>query len=316
MNNLKIRAAAVQMQPVLGDVDANLARAERLIRAAFEKKAEWVILPEFFTSGMAFHPVMLDAARPVEGEPLQLLQRLAREYCGIIGGSYLAVRGSHIYNTFALALPDGSVRFHDKDQPTQWENCYYIGGSDDGLLDTPIGTIGAALCWELIRTRTVKRMINQVELVVGGACWWGLPDYVPPEHPLHTENLMLLRSVPVTFSRLMRVPVVFASHAGDFKGYKPPDETTLQHRPYMGETQIVDGHGNVLAHMTRDDGEGVIVADITPGMVDVPPIPLPERFWIPELTAPYLSAWDELNRFGEAYYQRVTMPYHVQHSTS
>lgn len=315
MNTPKIRAAAVQMQPVLGDVDANLASAERLIRAAFEQQAEWVILPEFFTSGMAFHPIMLDAARPVDGEPLQLLLRLAGEYGGIVGGSYLAVRDGEVYNTFALVFPDGSVRFHDKDQPTQWENCYYIGGDDDGLLDTPIGTVGAALCWELIRTRTVKRMVDQVELVVGGACWWGLPDYVPPEHPLHGENLMLLRSAPVTFARMMRVPVVFASHAGDFTGYKPPDATTLQHRPYMGETQIVDGYGTVLAHMTRDEGEGFVVAEITPGVVEAPQLSPPERFWIPDLTAPYLSAWDELNRFGEDYYQRIATPYRIQRST-
>jgi predicted amidohydrolase len=315
MTSPGLRIAAVQMQPALGDVDTNLSSAERLIRTAFDQKAEWVILPEFFTSGMAFHPVMLDTARPVDGEPLQLLQRLAQEYGGMVGGSFLAERGAHVYNTFALVFPDGTVRFHDKDQPTMWENCYFIGGSDAGVLDTPIGAVGAALCWELIRARTIQRLENQVNLVVSGACWWGLPDYVPPEHPLHAENLMLLRSVPVTFARLLGVPVVFASHAGDFEGYKPPDETTLQHRPYMGETQIVDGHGTVLAHMAREEGEGIIVANIVPGVIDAPRLPLPDRFWIPDLTQPYLSAWNDLNRFGEGYYQRVAMPYRTRQSS-
>lgn len=309
-----LRIAAVQMQPVLGDVAANLSRAERLIRAAFEQGAEWVILPEFFTSGIAFHPVMLDAARPLDGEPLQLLQRLARDYRGAVGGSFLAVQGAHVYNTFALAFADGTQHFHDKDQPTMWENCYYIGGDDAGVFDTPLGAVGAALCWELIRTRTIQRLLGRVSFVVGGACWWGLPDYVPPEHPLHAENLSLLRAVPVTFARLLGVPVVFASHAGDFEGYKPPDETTLQRRPYMGETQIVDGNGTVLAHMTREDGEGVVVADIVPGVVDAPRPLLPDRFWIPDLTPPYLAAWDDLNRFGEDYYRRVAMPYRSRSS--
>ena len=302
-----LRVAAVQMCPTLGDVAANLRTAERLIRAAFDQQAEWVILPEFFTSGMAFHPVMLDAARPVGGEPLQLLQRMAQEYGGVVGGSFLAARSADVFNTFALALPDGTVRFHDKDQPTMWENCYYVGGSDAGVLDTPLGPVGAALCWELIRTRTVRRMESRVNLVVSGTCWWGLPDYVPSEHPLHAENLALLRAVPVTFARLLGVPVVFASHAGDFEGYKPPDETTLQHRPYMGETQIVAGDGTVLAHMAREAGEGVIVADIVPGVVESPRLPLPDRFWIPNLTQPHLSAWDDLNRFGADYYRRVAV---------
>lgn len=307
----KLRVAAVQMLPVLGDVGANLSAAERLVRLAFEQGAEWVILPEFFTSGVAFHPILLDAARPFDGEPLHLLQRLSQTHNGVIGGSFLAGRGTQVYNTFVLVFPDGAVLAHDKDQSTMWENCYYTGGSDDGVLDTPIGPVGAALCWELIRTRTVRRLCDRVKLVVSGACWWGLPDYVPPEHPLHAENLNLLRSVPVTFARLLRVPVVFASHSGDFEAYKPPDETILQPRPFMGERQIVDGYGTVIAHRTRKEGEGVIVGDIVPGIVDAPPLSLPDRFWIPDLTPPFLSAWEELNRFGEDYYQRVTVPYRL-----
>ncbi len=50
-----VRIAAVQMQAILGDVEANLAKAEQLAREAFRRGAEWVILPEFFTSGVAFH---------------------------------------------------------------------------------------------------------------------------------------------------------------------------------------------------------------------------------------------------------------------
>jgi len=47
----------------------------------------------------------------------------------IVGGSFIASRSGEHYNTFVLAMPDGSTAFHDKDQPTMWENCYYLGGS-------------------------------------------------------------------------------------------------------------------------------------------------------------------------------------------
>lgn len=57
-----------------------------------------------------------------------------------------------------------------------WENCYYIGGSDDGILETTAGNIGVALCWEFMRTRTVRRLLNRVDLVVGGSCWWTIPE--------------------------------------------------------------------------------------------------------------------------------------------
>jgi len=34
---------------------------------------------------------------------------------------------------------------------------------------------------------------------------------------------------------------------------------------YLGETQIVNGRGETLAWMSREDGEGVITADIELG---------------------------------------------------
>jgi len=57
-----------------------------------------------------------------------------------------------------------------------WENCYYKGGHDDGVLDTPAGRVGVALCWELVRIQTLRRSIDKVDLVAGGSCWWDLPD--------------------------------------------------------------------------------------------------------------------------------------------
>jgi len=256
----------------MGDVAANLRKAEALVREAFDRGAEWVILPEFFTSAMAFHPEMLDAARPREGEPLQLLIQLASKHGGVVGGSFIALRGQNAYNTFALAFPDGSVFFHDKDQPTMWENCYYTGGCDDGVLDTPAGPVGAALCWEMIRTRTARRLMGRVGFVVGGSCWWDLPDDVPPHRKeLSARNLRLLTDTPARLARMLGVPVVHASHCGDFEGFALGREQAAYRSHYLGEAQIVDGNGTVLARMVHDDGEGIIVADISPGSVFTPP---------------------------------------------
>ena len=110
-----IRVAAIQMQADFAEVGLNLARAERLVREAFEKGAEWVILPAFFTTAIGVHSRMLGAARPLDGRPTQLLIGLAKQYNGIVGGSFIAIREGHAYNTFVLAFPDGSFFFHDKD---------------------------------------------------------------------------------------------------------------------------------------------------------------------------------------------------------
>lgn len=75
----RIRVAAVQMRAALGDVEQNLRSAERIVRQAVQSGADWVILPEFFPSAVAFHPKMLRAARSLEGGgPRDLLRSLAR----------------------------------------------------------------------------------------------------------------------------------------------------------------------------------------------------------------------------------------------
>jgi len=162
------------------------------------------------------------AIEPVDGHPVQLLCKLAREGNAFVGGSFLAWRQGNAHNSFILALPDGSIRRHDKDYPSYWEACYYVGGSDDGVLSTPDGNVGTALCYEFVRSQTAARLKGKVGMVVGGFCWWGIDDTAPADDPMREWLLDLLRATPGQFARLLGVPVVHASHAGHFEGLTWP----------------------------------------------------------------------------------------------
>ena len=116
------RIAVVQPALALGEVERNLARIEDLIRDAHrEHSPEVILVPEACTSPNVYARVLRGAARPVDGQPFQLLTRLARELDCVVGGGFLAVRGQNTYGTYVLAEPDGSVHLHDKDIPTAWE---------------------------------------------------------------------------------------------------------------------------------------------------------------------------------------------------
>ncbi|MFZ5595385.1 MAG: carbon-nitrogen hydrolase family protein [Bacillota bacterium] len=272
-----MKVAAVQMTVVPAGVEENIARAEQLLKEAFSRGCRMVILPEFFTSAVSFHPDMLRASLPFDGPALKLITDMARRYGGYVGGSFIASRGGENYNTFVLGFPDGSYATHDKDQPTMWENCYYRGGNDDGILDTPIGPVGAAVCWELVRTRTVQRLRGRVNLLVGGSCWWTLPDNIPipGKMGLHRRNLDIMRETPGMMARLLGVPVVHAAHAGDFEAFMPMLPGVTYRSYFLGETQIVDAYGKVLARRTREEGEGVIVAEVDPVRVNPSAVPPP-----------------------------------------
>ncbi len=302
-----MKVAAVQMLAKLADVDHNLKRAEELLDEAFGMGCEMVILPEFFTSAVAFHPNMLKAALPFDGPALEMMRGAARRHQGHVGGSFIASRGGETYNTFVLAFPDGDYAVHDKDQPTMWENCYYRGGKDDGILETPMGPVGAALCWEFVRTRTVRRLRGKVDLLVGGSCWWTVPDKaipIPGKANAHRRNLKVMRETPVRMARMLGVPVVHAAHAQDFTCHMPLLPGLPYRSYYLGETMIVDAAGEVLARLSREDGEGIAVADVQLGRA-IPSEDPPDGFWIPRLPWLIRMVWFYQNLHGRWYYRRT-----------
>ncbi len=306
-----MKVAAIQMKAKFANVKANLEIAKRLANQAFLDGAELVILPEFFTSAMGFHPKMLGVARPIKGEPWQLINQLAKKHNGVIGGSFISLRDQESYNTFVLAFPDGTNYFHDKDQPTMWENCYYIGGTDEGVLETKLGNIGVSLCWEFVRTRTVRRMLNRVDIVIGGSCWWTLPEERLPGYSskLREKVLEMMIETPAKFARMLGVHVVHSAHAGDFEGETPLMPDIPYKSYYLGETQIVDGSGKILAHLSREDGEGIIMTNIDLTKKWKSSEPIPDRFWIPDMPQELNQAWQIFNKHGETYYHEKTKPY-------
>ncbi len=304
-------AAAIQMSPVLGDADANLAQAEQLIDEAARRGARSILLPEMFTSAAAFHDAMLDAIRPLDGAPARLLRDKARQYGASVGGSFLAREGDRVRNSFLLFMPDGSVHRHDKDQPTYWESCYYEAGDDDGVLSTREGRIGVALCWEMIRSRTLRRLRGRVDLVLAGSTWWTLPEEADADHPYRKANLEMLRQAPTRMARMLGVPVVHASHAGPFSGYDSPDLPDVAYNSsYLGETLICDARGRVLGRRGREEGAGVVLARIEPSSRPQPLEPVPERFWLPPQMPPeWKTAWTRWLERGADYYRQVTRVY-------
>ncbi len=306
-----VRVAALQMVPRLGNVTANLAQAERLIDEAVRRGAQWIVLPELFTSAVAFHEDMLRAIRPVDGAPAQLLHDKALRHGVTVGGSFLARAGDQVYNRFVLCRPDGSRRYHDKDQPTYWEACYYEGGNDDGVMHTSAGDIGAALCWELIRTRTARRLRGRVRLLLAGSTWWTLPESADADHPYRRANRKMLAEAPARMARLLGVPVIHAAHAGPFRGFDSPELPDVAYDSvYLGGTRICDATGRTLAHCAPREGATVILADIEMPDLPQPTERLPARFWLPEqMPEEWQSAWTRWLTRGADYYAQVTRPY-------
>ena len=312
-----MKAAAIQLNAEFADVPANLRQAEQMISAAARQGVEVVVLPEFFTSAIGFAPQMLTVA--AQNAPVAAwMSVMAARYQCLVGGSYLVFDGVQAYNLFTLALPNGQLFEHKKDLPTQFENCYYTKGDKIHILTTPIGPVGVALCWEMIRYDTVKRLKGKVQFVLAGSCWWDLPIDAPAERlPLRQYNQSLALNTPVTFAKLLGVPVIHANHCGMVTALRFPAGDAQQTRQLVGAAQIVSGDGTVLARRGFEQGSGMVTAEISPAAAQLshPLEQLPSQYWIPDLPLSYLHAWQTLNAQGQAYYETTAQPYYKAHCT-
>jgi predicted amidohydrolase len=304
-----VKAAAIQMEPVLGDVAENLRRAELLVDEAAAAGADWIILPEFFSTGMGYADRMADAALPADGPALDLLRRLARRHSATVGGSFICRDADgHNRNAFFLVGPRGDVLGrHDKDLPTMWENCYYVGGDDDGVIEAGQVTAGAAVCWEFMRTQTAHRLRGKVDLIVGGSAWWSIPPWHPKAlmRRLEANNARTAAGVASAMARVVGAPVVHSAHCGPIECGLP-----LSPVPYRGSFEggavICDARGEVLARREAHEGPGVVVADLEP-VRRAPLDAIPDRFWFHDRGALASFMWFYQNRHGSRWYRRHAM---------
>lgn len=309
-----VRVAAVQPALRLGAVEDNLVRLEGLIRDAVrEHQPAIVTVPEAATSPNVYAAAMRGVVRPIDGAPLQLYRQLARELDVVVGGGFLARRGRDAYGTYVLAEPDGRVHLHDKDIPTMWEHNYYRGGADPGhtsLAALDGAPVGVANGWEWARHRTAARLRrHRVQVLLGGMCWPSYPtNWAGPagwwtrrEHALQLQHA---RELPRQMARLLGAPVVMPSHVGPVD-FDTPLAPGLPWRTLMlGETQIVERDGTILARLSADDGEGHVGAEIT--LAEPAPLdPVSDLYWIPPMSVTTRAAWVATNTHGSVKYQAM-----------
>ena len=299
-----VKVAAIQLEPELGDVAENLRRCEQLADQAARSGAEWIVLPEFFTTGMAFLERIADGALPPDGAATQMMLALAGRHGVTVGGSFIC-RDSDgdNRNAFVLVDAEGVRGRHDKDLPTMFENCFYREGADDGVIDADL-SVGVAMCWELMRTQTARRLRGRVDLLIGGSAWWSVPAWPPKAlmRRFEARNAANAATAPATMARLVGAPIVHASHCGEIESPTPALPVPYRGR-FEGATVICDASGNTRARRDTQEGAGIVLADIAPDRAS-PTEPIPERYWLHRRGMVPAAAWTFQREHGRRWYRR------------
>jgi N-carbamoylputrescine amidase len=154
----EVVVAAVQMQMPHWDRAANVAHAITHVKAAAERGAQIILLPELFELPYFCteqDPAHFAHARPfVHNETIARFSRLAAELHVVLPISFFEQAGQVFYNTVAMIDADGTVlgcyrKTHIPDGPGYNEKYYFTPG-DTGykVWNTRYARVGVGICWD------------------------------------------------------------------------------------------------------------------------------------------------------------------------
>jgi len=152
-----VTVAATQMA-CSWDRDANMARAEKLIREAVRRGANVVLIQELFETPYFCKDHSsrhFDLARPLEGHPaVERFAELARELDVVLPVSVFERANNAFYNSVVLVDAGGAVlgsyrKSHIPEGPGYHEKFYFSPG-DSGfkVFGTKFAKLGVAICWD------------------------------------------------------------------------------------------------------------------------------------------------------------------------
>ena len=152
-----VTVAATQMA-CSWDREANIARAEKLIRAAAAQGARVVLIQELFEAPYFckdHDPRHFELAQPLEGHPTVVrFQALARELGVVLPVSLFERAGNAFFNSVVMVDADGAIlgtyrKSHIPEGPGYHEKFWFSPG-DTGfrVFDTRVAKIGVGICWD------------------------------------------------------------------------------------------------------------------------------------------------------------------------
>jgi nitrilase len=265
------KVAVVQASPIVFDRERTLAKVDSLAAEAARKDARLVLFPEAFVSayprGLDFGSVV--GSRTDQGR--EDFQRYSQSSVDVPGPAVNALamtaRGNNIYLVIGVVERDSGTLYctvlffapdgrylgkHRKIMPTASERL--VWGFGDGstmpVFDTPLGKLGAVICWE-----------NYLPLMRASMYAKGIEMYCAPTADPRDSWISSMRHIAVEgrcfvlssnqFNRRRDFPSEYRAAWGD-------DPDAIVNR---GGSCIVDPFGNFLAGPDTE-GEAILIAEI------------------------------------------------------
>ena len=172
----EITVAAVQMKPVLGEIEDNLVKMSDFVsKIASQQKVDLILFPELVTSGYEMGVKFTEVAQIVPGPSVNLMAQRAQEFGVHIGFGMVTKEKveSIIYNTAVLVGPDGElVGEYQKTHLKGEERMAFREGFKLPVFETEIGDIGFVLGWDIAFPEVARSLaLEGAQLLCVLASW-------------------------------------------------------------------------------------------------------------------------------------------------
>jgi N-carbamoylputrescine amidase len=256
-----VTVAAVQLA-CSWDTEANIARAERLVREAAANGAQIVLLPELFETPyfcIEQDPRHLALARPLEeSRAVQHFRGIARELAVVLPVSFFERAGAAFFNSVAVIDADGGLlgvyrKSHIPNGPGYQEKHYFSPG-DTGfrVWSTRCARIGVGICWDQWFPESARAMaLLGAELLLYPTAIGSEP---PPAPPVNSREHWQRTQQGHAAANLM--PLVAANRHGLERSLQDPEHLYIR---FYGSSFIADATGAKVAE-AGEEGDAVISA--------------------------------------------------------
>ena len=244
------------------DQDANIAKAERLVREAAGRGAQIILIPELFEAPyfcIEQDSRHLKLATPWrENRAVQHFAKVAAELEVVLPISFYERDGLACFNSIAIIDADGEVlgiyrKSHIPNGPGYQEKTYFSPG-DTGfkVWDTRYARIGVGICWDQWFPETARVMaLMGAELLLFPTAIGSEP---PPAVDLDSSGHWQRTQQGHAAANLM--PLIAANRHGLERSLQDPQGLFIR---FYGSSFIADASGAKVAEAPRD-ADAVLVA--------------------------------------------------------
>jgi 5-aminopentanamidase len=244
-----VRVAAVQMQPALLDVPANLERVLESATQAAARGARLIVFPEMALNGYA---ITLDEAKAlaqtIPGPATESLRATcAANGAAVVVGMLERDADGTLYNASVLVDEHGVRAAYRKTHLPLLGIDRYLAAGDSFAppVDTPAGRVGLLICYDLRFPEPVRvHALRRAQIVALSTAW-------PAGATLYPEFMARSRAAE------NRIVLIAANRVGEERGTR-----------YLGRSLIVAADGALLAEASPQ-AEELLLADIDPASSDV-----------------------------------------------